>query len=80
MITLYHHPFCPHSRFIRLVLGEMGIEPRLIEERPWDRRREFLMLAPEGATPVMLDGEAPSLSQLAGLVVVVIGFWLTQKN
>jgi drug/metabolite transporter (DMT)-like permease len=25
-------------------------------------------------------GEAPSLSQLAGLVVVVLGFWLTQKN
>jgi drug/metabolite transporter (DMT)-like permease len=25
-------------------------------------------------------GEAPSVSQLVGLVVVVIGFWLTQKN
>jgi drug/metabolite transporter (DMT)-like permease len=25
-------------------------------------------------------GEAPSLSQLIGLVVVVIGFWLTQRN
>jgi drug/metabolite transporter (DMT)-like permease len=25
-------------------------------------------------------GEVPSLSQLIGLVVVVIGFWLTQKN
>ncbi len=25
-------------------------------------------------------GEAPSLSQLIGLAVVVIGFWLTQKN
>ena len=57
MITLYHHPFCPHSRFIRLVLGEMGIEPRLVEERTWDRRREFLLMAPEGATPVMLDDE-----------------------
>jgi glutathione S-transferase len=62
MITLYHHPFCPHSRFIRLVLGEMGIEPRLVEERAWDRRREFLLMAPEGATPVMLDDETPSLS------------------
>ncbi|MBV8794021.1 MAG: glutathione S-transferase family protein, partial [Hyphomicrobiales bacterium] len=62
MITLYHHPFCPHSRFIRLVLGEMGIEPRLVEERAWDRRREFLLLAPEGATPLMLDEETASLS------------------
>src|SRR6201993_1210165 len=62
MITLYHPPFCPHSRFIRLVLGEMGIEPRLVEERAWDRRREFLLMAPEGATPVMIDDETPSLS------------------
>src|SRR5277367_1634433 len=62
MITLYHHPFCPHSRFIRLALGEMGIEPRLVEERTWERRREFLLMAPEGATPVMLDDETASLS------------------
>ncbi len=62
MITLYHHPFCPHSRFIRLVLGEMGIEPRLVEEKAWDRRKEFLLMAPEGATPVMLDEDAASLS------------------
>jgi glutathione S-transferase len=62
MITLYHHPFCPHSRFIRLVLGEMGIEPRLVEEKVWDRRREFLLMAPEGATPVMLDEETLGLS------------------
>ena len=32
MITLYHHPFCPHSRFIRLVLAEYG-SSRLVEER-----------------------------------------------
>jgi drug/metabolite transporter (DMT)-like permease len=25
-------------------------------------------------------GEAPSLLQLVGLAVVVLGFWLTQKN
>ena len=62
MITLYHHPFCPHSRFIRLVLGEMAIEPTLVEERPWERRREFLIMAPEGATPVMIDGDGPGLS------------------
>jgi glutathione S-transferase len=62
MITLYHHPFCPHSRFIRLALSEMGIEPRLIEEKAWERRREFLIMAPEGSTPVMIDDEAPALS------------------
>jgi glutathione S-transferase len=55
MITLYHHPFCPHSRFVRLALGETGIEPKLIEERPWERRQEFLLMAAEGATPVAID-------------------------
>jgi glutathione S-transferase len=61
MITLYHHPFCAHSRFVRLTLGEMGIEPKLVEERAWDRRREFLIMAPEGATPVMIEDQVRSL-------------------
>jgi glutathione S-transferase len=61
MVTLYHHPFCPHSRFVRLALGEYGIEPILIEERPWERRRDFLVLNAEGATPVYVEKGAPSL-------------------
>ena len=61
MVTLYHHPFCPHSRFVRLILGEMGIEPRFVEERVWDRRREFLLLAAEGATPVLVEDHPPVL-------------------
>jgi glutathione S-transferase len=61
MITLYHHPFCPHSRFVRLALAEFGIEPELIEERSWERRREFLLLNAEGATPVLIEASAPSL-------------------
>jgi len=61
MITLYHHPFCPHSRFVRLALAEMGIEPKLVEERAWERRREFLILAAEGATPVMIDDQSAVL-------------------
>lgn len=59
MISLYHHPFCPHSRFIRLALAEYGVEHELIEERPWERRREFLLLSAEGATPVLVDDRAP---------------------
>ena len=46
MYTLYHHPFCPHSRFIRVALAEHGIEPRLMEERVWERRHEFLLMNP----------------------------------
>jgi glutathione S-transferase len=55
MAILYHYPFCPHSRFVRLVLAEMGMEPELREERPWERRREFLMLTPAGTTPVLVE-------------------------
>jgi glutathione S-transferase len=61
MVTLYHHAFCPHSRFVRLALAEMRIEPKLVEERPWERRREFLMMAAEGATPVLLEDHPPAL-------------------
>ena len=61
MITLFHHPFCPHSRFVRLALNEYGIEPRLIEERPWERRREFLLMSPEGATPVLIEEDGPAI-------------------
>ena len=62
MVTLYHHAFCPHSRFVRLALGEMGVEPNLVEERAWERRREFLMKTPEGVTPVLVDEPALALS------------------
>ena len=54
MLTLFHHPICPHSRFVRLVLEEYGLTPKLVEERVWERRAEFLMLNPAGTTPVTL--------------------------
>ncbi len=62
MPQLFHHPLCPHSRFIRLVLGEYGIEPELVEERVFERRREFLLLNPAGQTPVLDDGAGAVVS------------------
>lgn len=59
MYTLYHHAFCPHSRFIRLVLGEYGLDLTLMDERPWDRREDFLKLNPAGTTPVLLADDTP---------------------
>jgi glutathione S-transferase len=61
MLTLFYHPFCPHSRFIRLLLAESGIEVRLVEERVWDRREEFLMLNPAGTTPVLVEEGYPPI-------------------
>ena len=40
MYTLLHHPFCPQSRFIRLALGEHGLDLGLVEERVWERTGE----------------------------------------
>src|ERR1700730_4279106 len=55
MYTLFHHSFCPHSRFIRLALGEHGLDLRLVEERGWERREGFLALNPAGTTPVLVS-------------------------
>jgi glutathione S-transferase len=59
MLILYHHQFCPHSRFVRLAAAEYGLQPTLIEERPWERRDEFLVLNPAGTTPVLLEEGRP---------------------
>ena len=59
MLTLLHHPFCPHSRFVRLALEEMSLVPRLVEERTWERRTEFLKLNAAGTTPVLLEEGMP---------------------
>ncbi len=61
MLTLFHHPFCPHSRFIRLSLGEYGEDVRLVEERVWERRESFLALNPAGTTPVLVEEGRPAI-------------------
>jgi glutathione S-transferase len=59
MLTLFHYPSCPHSRFVRLVLEELSLEARLVEVRAWERREEFLMLNPAGTTPVLVEEGVP---------------------
>ena len=61
MATLYHHPLCPQSRFVRVVLAEYVIEPQLIEERTFERRPEFLAMNPAGQTPVLVDNVAGAI-------------------
>ena len=61
MLTLLHQPLCPHSRYVRLILGEYGIEARLVEERFWERREEFLLLNPAGEIPVLVADGQPAV-------------------
>ena len=68
MLTLFHHPFCPHSRFVRLVLGEYGIEVRCIEERAWERREAFLVMNPAATTPVLVQEGRPPVPGAAVIV------------
>lgn len=62
MPTLYHSPMSTASRFVRLILSEYGFQTDLVEEQPWERRREFLALNPAGTLPVYLDDNMRSLS------------------
>ena len=71
MYTLFHHPFCPHSRFIRLVLGEYGLDLRLVEERVWERREGFLALNPACTTPVLFTDGQPAVPS-AGIIAEFI--------
>jgi glutathione S-transferase len=60
MLTLLQHPLCPLSRYVRLILSEYELETRLVEERFWERREEFLLLNPAGQIPVLVqDGQPP---------------------
>jgi glutathione S-transferase len=61
MLTLFQHPLCPRSRYVRLILNEYGIDVRLIEERAWERREEFLVLNPAGELPVLVADGQPAV-------------------
>ena len=63
MLTLFHHGFCPHSRFARLALGEYGLAHRLVEERPWERRHDFLVMNPAGTLPVLVEEGCPPIPE-----------------
>lgn len=55
MPTLYHHPMSSASRFIRLVLAEYALETELLDEQPWEGRKDFLAINPAGTLPVYVD-------------------------
>ncbi len=61
MLTLYHHPFSPSSRFVRLVLAEYGAAFSEVPVNPWERPRELLALNAAGAVPVLVENDGPPI-------------------
>lgn len=53
MYRLFHAPLSPFCRKVRLVLAEKKIEVELVEERYWERRKDFLQMNPAGKVPVL---------------------------
>ena len=58
MHTLYHHPMSAASRYIRLLLAEYSQSVGFLEEKPWERRSEFLKINPAATLPVLMVDEA----------------------
>lgn len=83
MAILYHHPLCPHSRFVRLILDEYSIDAELVEERAFERRVEFLALNPAGTTPVLVEeqvGAVPGASTIAEYLDETLGLALGDRR
>ena len=64
MTTLYHYPLCPFSRKVRLLLRERSIDPDLITETFWGKRKEFLKMNPSGDVPVLIIKKKKNLRAL----------------
>jgi glutathione S-transferase len=55
MRTLYHHPLCPFSRKVRVVLAEKKLDANPVVERFWENRSQFLDINPSGEVPVLIE-------------------------
>lgn len=55
MRTVYHSPFSPHSRKVRILLREKNLAFELIEEPFWEGRETFAALNPACEVPVLVD-------------------------
>lgn len=67
MHRLYHLPLSPFCRKVRIVLSEKRQQAELIEERPWERRLDFLRLNPAGKVPVLVTNQNRVLAESAAI-------------
>lgn len=62
MRLLYHHPLCPQSRHIRLLLSEKKLDYTLKQEAFWELSAEFAVLNSAMTIPVFVDESGIVLS------------------
>tara|TARA_B000000565_G_scaffold255879_1_gene238610 strand:- start:17422 stop:18108 length:687 start_codon:yes stop_codon:yes gene_type:complete len=65
---LYHLTICPHSRLARLILAEKNLDFKLIVEKNWLERPEFIALNPAGTLPVLVESSGLIVSDVYPLV------------
>ncbi len=61
MRRLVHHPLCPFSRTVRLVLAEKDIAFTLIEENFYEKRPQLLRLNPSGRLPICIEEDTQAI-------------------
>jgi glutathione S-transferase len=55
MPILHHYPLSAGSRYVRLILAEYEEAVSFVEEVPWERREELLVMNPAGTLPILID-------------------------
>ncbi|WPX97167.1 glutathione S-transferase family protein [Candidatus Bandiella euplotis] len=55
MYKLYHHPACPFSRKVRIILNEVKAKHTLHEVKFWVANDELVKLNPAGNVPILVD-------------------------
>ena len=68
MNVLYHLPFSGECRIVRIALAEKKINVKLLVEPIWERRKDFLVINPEGNVPVLLLEENNSICGAAVII------------
>lgn len=62
---LFHHPFDPFCRRVRLALAEKGVAFDLAQDKPWEPSPELMELNPAGELPVLVISEGKEQHVLA---------------
>ena len=64
MRILYHHPFIPACRTVRLALRERPLEFTLTLEKFWEEREAVAQISPTFAVPALVDEDQTTLSDV----------------